>query len=130
MGGRHLLGPTDRDVALLVGLLVGAGHFGGDGRQPQVTIRMHVRHRSMFQWLEAAFAGSRLYGPYNHGGREYYQWMARGAYLRGTLAGLIAEHLTPAIDVYSYERFSRMCAEYAIAVEPSGQGRATTESMV
>ena len=40
--------PVDaRDEGIVVGLLVGQGHFGGDGRQPQVTLRMHVRHEAL-----------------------------------------------------------------------------------
>ena len=74
--------PTQFDVGFLVGLLVGEGHFGGDGRQAQVTLRMHVRHEAIFRWLERTFPGGRLYGPYHHGGRDYLQWMARGPYLR------------------------------------------------
>src|SRR5262245_24853141 len=31
----------DFSIGFLLGLLVGEGHFGGDGRQPQVTLRMH-----------------------------------------------------------------------------------------
>ena len=39
-------GGADRafETGLLVGLLVGEGHFGGDGRQPHVTLRMHTDH--------------------------------------------------------------------------------------
>lgn len=107
-------GPSERDIGMLVGLLVGAGHFGGDGRQPQVTVRMHVRHDSLFRWLDTTFPGSRLYGPYHHGGREYYQWMARGAYLREVLAPMIAGALTPDFDWHSHERFREMCRAYAI----------------
>ena len=70
--------PTDIDIGVLVGLLVGEGHFGGDGRQPQITLRMHVRHEALFHWLEREFPGGKLYGPYHHSGRHYYQWMARG----------------------------------------------------
>jgi hypothetical protein len=101
-------------VATLAGLLVAGGHFGGDGRQPQVTVRMHVRHESLFRWLETSFPGSRLYGPYDHGGRQYYQWMARGSYLREQLAPALARYLTPAFDRYSHERFVQMCERYSI----------------
>ena len=66
-------------------MLVGEGHFGGDGRQPQVTLRMHVRHEALFNWIERTFPGGKLYGPYNHDGRHYFQWMARGNYLREVL---------------------------------------------
>ena len=42
---------------------------------------MHTRHEALFQWLMQRFPDTRLYGPYNHGGRSYYQWMARGTAL-------------------------------------------------
>ena len=51
---------SDFDRGLLVGLLIGEGSFGGDGKQPQVTLRMHVRHEAIFRWLldrYAAFIG-------------------------------------------------------------------------
>ena len=77
----------------MLGILVGEGHFGGDGRQPQVAVRMHTRHVDLFLWLVAAVPGSKLYGPYHHGGRDYYQWMARGWALRDHLWPLLAESL-------------------------------------
>ena len=49
--------PTQFDIGFLVGLLVGEGHFGGDGRQAHVTLRMHVRHEAIFRWLERTFPG-------------------------------------------------------------------------
>jgi len=102
----------------LVGLLVGEGHFGGDGRQPQVTLRMHVRHERVFRWLQQRFPEGRLYGPYRHGGREYYQWMARGEFLRRTLAPLIADALVE-LDGHAAARFEAMCARYGLG---SGRG--------
>lgn len=47
----------------MVGLLIGEGHFGGDGRYPQITLRMHVRHETLFHWLMRCFPRARLYGP-------------------------------------------------------------------
>lgn len=107
---------TDYEVGLFVGVLVGEGHFGGDGRQPQVTLRMHVRHEAMFHWIERTFPGGRLYGPYTHGGRHYYQWMARGPYLRDVLVPILQERITPELDGYSYQRFQDMRQQYARAL--------------
>lgn len=104
---------TDFEKGLLVGLLVGEGTFGGDGRQPQVTLRMHVRHAALFSFIERTFPGGRVYGPYHHGGRHYLQWMARGSYLRDELLPILEEHLTPRLDEYSRARFDRMCERYA-----------------
>ena len=99
----------------LVGLLVGEGHFGGDGRQPQVTLRMHVRHERLFRWLEATFPKGKLYGPYEHGGRRYYQWMARGPFLRDELAPLLLRRRAW-LDDHVAERLLAMCSRYGIAV--------------
>jgi hypothetical protein len=104
--------PTQFDVGFLVGLLVGEGHFGGDGRQPQVALRMHVRHEAIFRWLERTFPGGRLYGPYHHDGRNYFQWMARGRYLRDELAPLLDRFLSPRLDRHSFDRYQLMKARY------------------
>jgi hypothetical protein len=104
--------PTQFEVGYLVGLLVGEGHFGGDGRQPHVTLRMHVRHEAIFRWLERTFPGGRVYGPYHHGGRDYLQWMARGAFLRNELIPVLDRHLSPGLDRHSFERFQLMKARY------------------
>jgi hypothetical protein len=110
--------PTDFEIGLLVGILVGEGHFGGDGRQPQVTLRMHTRHERLFQWLQRTFPGGRLYGPYHHGGRSYYQWMVRGDYLRDTIVPLMAARLWP-VDAYAEARFTSMCRDYGIVIPSS-----------
>ena len=104
--------PTQFDAGFLTGLLVGEGHFGGDGRQPQVTLRMHVRHEAIFRWLERTFPGGRVYGPYNHGGRHYLQWMARGSFLRDELVPLLDQCLSADLDRHSYDRFQLMKTRY------------------
>lgn len=104
--------PTQFDLGFLIGLLVGEGHFGGDGRQAQVTLRMHVRHKAIFQWLERTFPGGRLYGPYHHGGRDYLQWMARGSFLRDELVPILDRWLSPDLDRHSFDRFQLMKARY------------------
>jgi len=104
------LSPFERGVVL--GLLVGEGSFGGDGKQPQVTLRMHVRHEAVFRWLLRRFPETRLYGPYSHGGRSYYQWMARGRTLVQDVLPLLEEELDDEIDGYAAGRFSAMCRRY------------------
>ncbi len=113
-------GLSEFDLGFLMGILAGEGHFGGDGRQPEVTLRMHTRHERLFRWLESRFPGGRLYGPYHHGGRHYYQWMARGRYLRDTLAPLIAGRLDE-LDSYAAERFRKMCSDYGIGPFPASR---------
>jgi hypothetical protein len=105
-------------VGFLIGLLVGEGHFGGDGRQPHITLRMHTRHERLFRWLETTFPGGKLYGPYTHGGRSYFQWMVRGQYLARYLVPLIASHRL-LLDDHAAGRFDDMCARYGLSVEPA-----------
>jgi hypothetical protein len=117
----HDVPASDFEIGFLVGLLVGEGHFGGDGRSPQITLRMHVRHESLFSWIERRFPGGRLYGPYIHDGRHYFQWMARGAFLRDQLVPLVDRYLSAQMDGYARERFELMRARY-----PQRLGHAAT----
>ncbi|MGD9762170.1 MAG: hypothetical protein AB7V27_00455 [Candidatus Binatia bacterium] len=103
----------ERATGFLLGLLVGEGHFGGDGRQPQITLRMHARYEQLFKWLERTVPGSRLYGPYNHGGRSYYQWMVRGPALRSSLVPLICRNVD-LLDDHTRARFGSMCQRYQL----------------
>ena len=120
---------TDFERGLVVGLLIGEGSFGGDGKQPQVTLRMHVRHEALFRWLMERFPSTRLYGPYHHGGRSYYQWMARGRALVSDLLPLLHDELHDEVDRYAAERFRAMCTRYAGFIErerargPNGDDR-------
>jgi hypothetical protein len=98
---------------LVVGLLIGEGSFGGDGKQPQVTLRMHVRHEALFQWLVERFPATKLYGPYTHGGRSYYQWMARGRTLVHDLLPLLEGELHDQLDGYAADRLRAMEDKYA-----------------
>jgi hypothetical protein len=106
-------GLTEFDQGVIVGLLVGEGSFGGDGKQPQVTLRMHTRHEALFLWLMERFPRSRLYGPYTHGGRSYYQWMARGRTLVQDVLPVLELHIRPELDAHVAERFGEMCERYA-----------------
>ncbi len=105
---------SDFEIGLLVGLLVGEGHFGGDGKQPQITLRMHTDHALLFEWLQKTFEGSKLYGPYHHGGRSYYQWMARGQFLREVLVPLLDEYLPPDLDGKASSRYQEMKERYRL----------------
>jgi hypothetical protein len=103
---------TDFDRGLIVGLLIGEGSFGGDGKQPQVTLRMHTRHEPLFRWLVTRLPHTRLYGPYNHGGRSYFQWMARGRALVTDVLPLLEEGLGSGVDDYAAGRFEAMLERY------------------
>jgi hypothetical protein len=104
---------TEFEKGVAVGLLIGEGSFGGDGKQPQVTLRMHVRHEALFRWLMERFPRTKLYGPYHHGGRSYYQWMARGRALVEDLLPLLEERLPASLDGYASERLDEMVERYA-----------------
>lgn len=108
-----MLDLTDFERGLIVGILVGEGSFGGDGRQPQVTVRMHTRHEALFHQLVRVFPRTRLYGPYHHGERSYYQWMARGPALVEDVLPVLEQSLDPEIDAYAWERFQAMTTKYA-----------------
>jgi hypothetical protein len=104
----------DFEIGYLLGILAGEGHFGGDGRQPQVTLRMHTDHEQLFRWIESRFPGGKLYGPYHHGGRSYFQWMARGEFLRHELIPLLDTWLTEDLDGKTYRRFQEMKKRYQL----------------
>jgi hypothetical protein len=104
------LSPFDHGV--LVGLLVGEGSFGGDGKQPQITLKMHVRHEALFLWLQHRFPQTKVYGPYHHGERSFYQWMARGrALVLDVLPWLEGE--LAALDDHAARRLDAMVSRYA-----------------
>ena len=105
---------SDFEIGMLVGVLIGEGHFGGDGRQPHITLRMHTDHEALFRWLEKTFPGGRLYGPYHHGGRSYFQWMARGEFLRQELVPLLERHLSAELDGKAFRRFHAMKKRYRL----------------
>lgn len=104
---------SDLERGLVVGILIGEGHFGGDGKYPQITLRMHIRHEALFRWLQELFPRARLYGPYTHGGRNYYQWMARGPALAEDVLPVVEAVLTEQIDAYALERVREMRVNYA-----------------
>jgi hypothetical protein len=114
---------TDFDAGVLIGILVGEGHFGGDGRQPQVTLRMHVDHAALFEWLMGRFPGGRLYGPYEHSGRRYYQWMARGRFLRDEILPILRERLRPEHSRRVWDRYVAMCEAYGLDEKGGDRGR-------
>ena len=104
---------SEFEHGLLVGILIGEASFGCDGKQPQVTVRLHVRHEALFRWLMERFPETRLYGPYHHGGRSYYQWMARGTALVRDVLPLLEGQLHADLDGHAAERFNEMVSRYS-----------------
>jgi len=103
---------TELERGIVCGLLLSQGSFGGDGRQPQITLRMHVRHEVLLRWLVERFPRTRLYGPYHHGDRSYYQWMARGRALVEDVLPVLEAVVTPALDEPAAERLANMERKY------------------
>jgi hypothetical protein len=110
---------TEFEEGFLLGILVGEGHFGGDGKQAQVTVRMHARHSDLFHWLALKVNGSRLYGPYHHAGRHYYQWMVRGQALKTELLPLLQRQIDH-LDGHVRGRIEAMISTYKLLEEHAG----------
>jgi hypothetical protein len=108
---------SEFEKGLILGILMGEGHFGGDGKQPQITLKMHVRHQRLVRWINEHVPSSRLYGPYNHSGRHYFQLMIRGPALRSELAPMLNSLPWAKIDDHSYGRFRRMLEDYGVLNE-------------
>ncbi len=104
---------SEFERGVVAGILIGEGSFGGDGKQPQVTLRMHVRHEALFRWLQARFPRTRVYGPYGHGGRSYFQWMARGEVLVRDVLPVLEASVDEELDAYAAGRLAEMCDRYA-----------------
>jgi hypothetical protein len=103
---------SDRDIGIIAGILVAEGSFGGDGRQPQLTLKMHVRHERLLRWFVECFPRTKLYGPYEHGDRVFFQWMARGrALVQDVLPVLDAAGFAD-LDDHAAERLARMRERY------------------
>src|SRR3954454_20334689 len=103
---------TDLDRGIVCGLLLSHASFGGDGRQPQVTLRMHIRHETLLRWLVERFPRTRLYGPYHHGERSYFQWMARGRALVEDVLPVLEGVVAPELDAPAAVRLADMTERY------------------
>ena len=102
---------TDHDRGVITGLLIAQGSFGGDGKQPQVSLKMHIRHEPLLRWLVERFPRSKLYGPYHHGDRHFFQWMARGRALVQDVLPVL-ERAAP-LDPHAAARIAAMRERYA-----------------
>ena len=113
---------SEFEKGLILGLLIGEGHFGGDGKQPQITLRMHVRHERLLLWLNDRLRGSRLYGPYHHGDRHYLQLMIRGQALRAEAGPMLSGLPWEEIDDHSHGRFIAMLERYGVRADVVSRG--------
>ena len=105
-----MLSETER--GLVAGILMSEGSFGGDGKQPQIMLRKHIRHESLMRWLVERFPRSRLYGPYHHADRSYYQWVARGPALVEDVLPVLDELIVPELDAHAAARLADLHERY------------------
>ena len=112
---------SEFEAGLLFGLLVGEGHFGGDGRQAQVTLRMHVRHERLFRWLEESFPEGSSTVPTTTAAASTSSGWRRGRFLREALVPFLAQRRAW-MDEYVGARFDAMCERYALR-PTNGSGR-------
>jgi hypothetical protein len=103
---------TDTERGLVAGILMSEGSFGGDGKQPHIMLRKHVRHESLMRWLVGRFPRSRLYGPYHHGDRSYFQWVARGPALVEDVLPVLEALVVPELDAHAAGRLREMHERY------------------
>lgn len=104
---------SDTERGLAAGILLSDGSFGGDGRQPHLILRKHVRHEQLVRWLADRFPSSKLYGPYTHGDRSYFQWVSRGRGLVAEVLPVIEPLITPDLDAHAAGRIAEMREDYA-----------------
>ncbi|MDX6689078.1 MAG: hypothetical protein QOG15_535 [Solirubrobacteraceae bacterium] len=104
---------SDTERGLVAGVLMSEGSFGGDGKQPHVILRKHVRHETLMRWLVERFPRSRLYGPYHHGARSYFQWVARGPALVEDVLPVLDALIVPELDAHAAGRLREMRERYA-----------------
>jgi hypothetical protein len=97
----------------VLGFFTGQGSFGGDGRTPHLTLRMHTKHEQLLIKLTQLIEGSQIYGPYSHSGREYLQWMLRGDELAKVVNAEVFEGLKE-WDEPSYQRYREMVDTYFV----------------
>ena len=116
-------GLTEFDQGFLVGLLVGEGSFGGDGKQPQVTLRMHTRHEALFRWLMERFPRPSCTGPTTTAGaRTTSGWRAAGRSCEDVLP-LLEYASRPELDGHAAERFDEMRTRTPASSLVSGRGQ-------
>jgi hypothetical protein len=67
----------------------------------------------LFHWLAANIPGSKLFGPYRHGGKHYFQWMVRVHSLREELLPILRRHVSR-LDSYVRGRVEQMIERYGL----------------
>jgi hypothetical protein len=91
-----------------MGLVVSEGSFTADRQQPYLQLKLHARDPFPLRFLSDRLGG-RVYGPYQHQGRNYFTWLLRGPALRAAVP-LFRSHLP---ESWKREQFERWLARHA-----------------
>ncbi|HEY8638917.1 MAG TPA: hypothetical protein VIL53_00230 [Solirubrobacterales bacterium] len=103
---------SEFEQGLLTGLLIGEGSFTGDGKAAELVVKMHIRHERLLRWLHGLFPRTKLYGPYEHGGRHYFMWIARGRALKEDVLPTL--HRISEFDDHAAARLDLMVTRYGL----------------
>jgi hypothetical protein len=95
------------------GFLVGEGHFGGAGRQPHVTLRIHERHEAIFDWLQPPFRAAGSTGRITTAGVTTSSgWHGPSCAANWCLCS--TGFPSPDLDRYSFDRYQLMKQRYPL----------------
>lgn len=100
-----------------MGLIVGEGSFTGDRQQPSLEIRMHRRDLEPLENVQRLLGG-RIFGPYNHSGRNLYVYMLRGRQLKDALP-ILQEHLPLSWKRIQFESWRSKYNQFLERPQPS-----------
>ena len=97
---------------------VDKANFSGDGKQAQVTLRLHHAEGDL-AWLLARLPPGHLYGPYEYtykdgGVRRFYQLMYRGVNIREDLLPFLEEHDWASIAPEAHAKYLEMRRRYRL----------------
>ena len=98
----------DFKLGYAIGIIVGAGSFTGDWRQPALQVKLHARDYAVLKSLQELFGG-KIYGPYTHGERYYCLWLLRGQELKESVTTFL--RYIPAS--YKREQFDEWLGKYS-----------------
>jgi hypothetical protein len=91
------------EIGYIMGLVVGEGCFTADRQQPSLQIKLHARDPFPLRFVSERLGG-RVFGPYRHQGRHYFNWILRGRELRAALP-LFRDYLPESWKREQFERW-------------------------
>ena len=109
---------TDFERGAVLARFVDKASFGGDGKQAQVSLRMHHAEGDL-AWLLLRLPPGRLYGPYEYtykdgGVRRFYQLMYRGQNLRDDLLPFLESDDWSQLAPEAYAKYQEMRRRYRL----------------